>query len=126
MEKITLAAASFEKQKYFFEAKFDKLPEEIQTEIKMTCVMTAQKLCCTFVIGFEETGDIFFEIVKEEGQLDFDDIGAELEIKEISRTKKELLKALKLWFLVFQTKEGEEVAKDLLNRAGLEETLCKK
>ncbi len=119
MEKITLAAASFEKQKYFFAPEFQKLPDDIQNEIKVICVMTAQKLCCTFVMGFEETGDIFFELIKNEGQLDFDEIGAELEIKEMRRTKKELLKALKLWYLIFQTQEGEEIAKELLNQTNM-------
>lgn len=114
MKKTVLAAASCKEQKYYIAKEFEVLPSEIKDEIKITCVLIAQKLFCTFVIGFLEEGDIYFDIVKEESELDFDDIGAELEIKEIRKKKKELLNALKLWYVVFQTKEGEKIVEKLI------------
>lgn len=114
MKKIVLAAANYKKKKYYIAKEFEVLPKEIKDEIKIVCVLTAQKLFCTFVIGFLEEGDIYFDIVKDESDLDFDDIGAELEIKEIRKKKTELLNALKLWYVVFQTKEGEKIAKKLI------------
>ena len=113
MEKQILAVASYEKQKYFIEPKFQILPEEIQKEIKIMCVLTAQKLCCTFLIGFEKQGDIYFETLKEQQSIDFDDIGAELEIKKIQSEKERLLKALKLWYIIYFTEEGEKMKKEL-------------
>lgn len=113
MKKQILAVASFEKQKYFIEPKFQALPEEIQKDVKVLCVLTAQKLCCTFLMGFEEKGDIYFETIKSEQSIDFDDIGAELEIKKIQSENKELLQALKLWYIVFFTKEGEKLKREL-------------
>ena len=88
MEKQILAVASYEKQKYFIEPKFGALPEGIQKELKVMCVLTAQKLCCTFLVGFEREGDIYFETIKPEQCIDFDDIGAELEIKRIQEREK--------------------------------------
>lgn len=114
MEKKRLAIASFEKQKYFFEPQYKTLPKEIQEEIQVLCVLTAQKLGCTFGMGWESDGNIYFEIIPPENSIDFDDIGAELEIKEIRRTKIELLKALRLWYLIFQTNEGQEIAQEIL------------
>lgn len=114
MKKTVLAAANCKEQKYYIAKEFEVLPNEIKDEIKIVCVLTAQKLFCTFVIGFLEEGDIYFDVVREESELDFDDIGAELEIKEIRRKKKELLNALKLWYVVFQTKEGKKVAEKLI------------
>ena len=108
MKKRILAVASYEKQKYFIEPKFQILPEEIQKEIKIMCVLTAQKLCCTFLIGFERQGDIYFETIKEQQNIDFDDIGAELEIKKIQSEKEQLLKALKLWYIIYFTEEGKK------------------
>ncbi|MEY8319641.1 DUF6145 family protein [Lachnospiraceae bacterium 46-61] len=113
MEKQILAVASYEKQKYFIEPKFQILPEEIQKEIKIMCILTAQKLCCTFLIGFEKQGDIYFETIKEQQSIDFDDIGAELEIKRIQSEKEQLLKALKLWYIIYFTEEGEKMKKEL-------------
>ena len=113
MEKQILAVASYEKQKYFIEPKFGALPEGIQKELKVMCVLTAQKLCCTFLVGFEREGDIYFETIKPEQCIDFDDIGAELEIKRIQSENKDLLKALKIWYVVFCTKEGEQLKQDI-------------
>lgn len=113
MKRKILAAASYEKQKYFIEPAFQALPEEIQKEMKILCVLTAQKLCCTFLIGFEQNGDIYFETVQEKQNFDFDEIGAELEIKKIQSEHQELLKALKLWYVVFFTEEGEKIRQEL-------------
>ncbi len=115
MTKKVLAVASYEKQKYFMEPAFISLPEGIQKEIKILCVLTAQKLCCTFLMGFEEDGTIYFEIVKPENDFDFDEIGADLEVKKIQTEKKELLKALKLWYVFFCTEEGKKIKQQLQN-----------
>lgn len=109
MEKKVLAAASFEKKKYYFAEEFSALPLEIQQEVQILCVTAANQLMCTFVLGFFPTGDLFIETVRGENAADFDDIGAELTVKKIRREKKELLKALKLWYLVFCTPEGEKL-----------------
>ena len=111
MEKQILAVASYKKQKYFIEPKFQTLPEEIQKELKIMSVLTAQKLCCTFLVGFKKEGDIYFEIIEKE--IDFDEIGAELEIKKIQSEKKEFLKALKLWYILFFTEEGQKIKQEL-------------
>ena len=125
MSDLVLAAASYEKQKYYLEPKFQELPESIQEDVRIICVTTAQKLLCTFIIGFHEDGEIYFNTVKREDDFNFDEIGAELEIKEIFRTQKELLSALKLWFTVFFTKEGENLKDELLKQSKNDETLYK-
>jgi hypothetical protein len=110
-----LAAASYEKQKYYLEPKFQALPEAIQEEIRIICVTTAQKLGCTFLMGFRKEGEIYFETVKREDDFGFDEIGAELEKKEIFRTKKQLLTSLTAWFAIFFTADGEKLKEQLLD-----------
>ena len=95
MEKKVLAGASREKQKYFFEPAFKEIPQAVKDDIRNICILMAERLGCTFLMSFEETGDLVFEIIKNEGDFDFDDIGAELEIKSLKSEKKELIKALK-------------------------------
>ncbi|KAF5070816.1 hypothetical protein DSECCO2_218760 [anaerobic digester metagenome] len=116
MNDLILAAASYEKQKYYLEPKFQALPEAIQEEVRIICVTTAQKLGCTFLMGFHEDGEIYFETVKQEDDFNFDEIGAELEIKEILRTQKELIGALKIWYTVFFTKDGEQLKDTFLKQ----------
>ena len=65
-------------------------------------------------MSFEENGDLVFDIIKNEGDIDFDDIGAELEIKSLKSEKKELIKALKLWYVVNMTEEGIKIREKLL------------
>lgn len=114
MEKKVLAGASREKQKYFFEPAFNEIPQAVKDEIRNICILMAERLGCTFLMSFEETGDLVFEIIKNEGDLDFDDIGAELEIKSLKSEKKELIKALKLWYVINMTDEGIKIREELL------------
>ena len=114
MDKKVLAGASREKQKYFFEPEFNALPQTVKDEIRNICIIMAERLGCTFLISFEDNGDILFEIVKNEGDFDFDDIGAELEIKSLKREKKELIKALKLWYVINMTEDGAKIREELL------------
>lgn len=107
MEKEVLACASYMEQKYFFEKEFASLPESIQKEVKEICITMAERLGVSFLIGFHRTGEIYFEIVTPTDAFDFDDIGAELEIKALRKEKKELIKALTMWFLIF--KKGKEL-----------------
>ena len=109
MEKKVLAGASREKQKYFFEPAFNEIPQAVKDEIRNICILMAERLGCTFLMSFEETGDLVFEIIKNEGDFDFDDIGAELEIKSLKSEKKELIKALKLWYVINMTDEGIKI-----------------
>ena len=117
MEKIVLAAASYTEQKYFLEKEFESLPESIKEEVRTICVVLAQKLGCTFLMGFAEDGTLYFETIKREDDFDFDDIGAELEIKRLQIEQKELLKALELWYAIYFTEEGEKVKAELLKQA---------
>ena len=114
MEKKVLAGASKEKQKYFFEPAFNEIPQAVKDEIRNICILMAERLGCTFLMSFEETGDLVFEIIKNEGDFDFDDIGAELEIKSLKSEKKELIKALKLWYVINMTDEGVKIREELL------------
>ena len=114
MEKKVLAGASREKQTYFFEPAFNEIPQAVKDEIRNICILMAERLGCTFLMSFEETGDLVFEIIKNEGDFDFDDIGAELEIKSLKSEKKELIKALKLWYVINMTDEGVKIREELL------------
>ena len=112
MERKVLAAASCAEQKYFLEQEFEALPESIQEEVRVICVVMAQKLRCTFLMGFTEAGKLYFETVRQEDDFDFDEIGAELEIKRIQREK-----ALELWYAVYFTEDGERIKAELLKKA---------
>ena len=117
MAKKILAAANNQEQKYFLEQAFQFLPDTIQKDLKRICIYMAEKLNCTFLVGFEENGDVYFETVRHEGDFDFDEIGAELEIKRLQKEELELFRAMELWYVIFCTKEGELAKQELMHRA---------
>ena len=63
---------------------------------------------------------MYFETVKHEGDFDFDEIGAELEIKRLQKEELELFRAMELWYVIFFTKEGELAKQELMHRAAAE------
>ena len=69
----------------------------------------------------DQSGDVYFETVRSDEILDFDDIGAELEIEALQKEKAELIKALKLWYLIYKTDKGEEIKKKLMEKHNIKE-----
>ena len=120
MGRKVLAAANNREQKYYMEEEFQFLPDTIKEDLKKICVYLAEKLNCTFIIGFEESSDLYFETVKHEDDFDFDEIGAALEIKKIQKQELELFRAIELWYVIFFTKEGEKAKQELMARAAAE------
>ena len=108
MARKVLAAANNKEQKYFMEEEFKFLPDAIKDDLKKICIMMAEKLNCTFMVGFDE------------GDFDFDEIGAELEIKRLQKEELELFRAMELWYVIFFTKEGELAKQELMHRAAAE------
>ena len=53
-----------------------------------------------FTIGFTPYGELEMDAQKDEGDLLYDEIGAELLMKEIRRKKADMLKALSIFFKV--------------------------
>ena len=58
MAKKILAAANNKEQKYFMEEEFKFLPDTIKEDLKRICVYMAEKLNCTFLVGFDDNGDV--------------------------------------------------------------------
>lgn len=109
MENKLLAAASRANQKFYLAPEFSSLPGQVRDEIKIICVLGAERISCDFLMEFSPSGDIVFKIIKPENSVDFDGIGADLEIRRIQRENKDLLASLKLWYLLNYTDEGSEI-----------------
>jgi len=102
MEKTVFAGASYSNRKFFIDDKFKALPEPVKKEIKALCVLSAERLMSVFLMCFDADGEIYFEILPEEGFAQSDDIGEEYVVSGIRRDKEELLKALRLWYIFFK------------------------
>lgn len=109
-EKVVLCGASSYEEKYYFNEDFASLPEEIQKELKILCVLFVSEVGGVLTLEFEEDGTLCFQVRSQENDFFFDEIGSGLKIKAIQKEKQELLASLELFYKVFVLNEEIEDA----------------
>jgi hypothetical protein len=105
-EENVLCGSSAYTKKYYLNESFEMLPEGIKDELKIMCVLFTEDIGGTLTLFFDEDGRLQFQTGADEGDLLYDDIGGVLKVKQLQRTKQELLEALELYFKVFFLGEG--------------------
>ena len=106
-EKIVLCGANSYEKKFYLNPDFDALPQRIKDELKIMCVLYTEDIGGVLTLVYDENGELCFEVTHEENDFFFDEIGSHLKIKELQRTKEELLEALQVYYKVFFL--GEDV-----------------
>ena len=107
-DKVVLCGASAYEQKYYFNEDFSALPQQIKDELQIMCVMYTEEIGGILTLEFDEEGNLQFQVEALEADAMFDDIGSVLRIKELRKTKRELLESLELYYRVFFLGEGLE------------------
>ena len=74
--RIVLCGANTYDKKYYFNRKFDKIPENIKEELHIICVLFTEEAGGIFTIGFTPTGKVVMDSTCDEGDLLYDDIGS--------------------------------------------------
>jgi len=95
--RILCACSSYE-QKYYFNKRFDNLPEAVKEELHIMCVMYTEDVGGIITLEFSETGELLIHVLSEEGDLLFDEIGSELKIKQLKNVKGELFEQLEKYY----------------------------
>ena len=106
-DRIVLCGASAYEQKYYFNEDFASLPQSIQDELHIMCVLYTEEIGGILTLEFDEEGNLQFQVESLEADAMFDEIGSVLKIKDLQNKKKELLESLELYYRVFFL--GEEV-----------------
>lgn len=106
-DKVVLCGANSYERKYYLNPDFDALPENVKQELQIMCVLYTEDVGGILTLVFEEDGELCFEVTSQESDFAFDEIGSHLKIKELQRTKRELLESLQLYYKVFFL--GEEM-----------------
>jgi len=102
-DKIVLCGASAYEQKYYFNEDFKALPQSVQDELHIMCVMYTTEIGGVLTLEFDEEGELQFRVEALEADAMF-------RIKQIRKEKQELLEALELYYRVFFL--GEDVSLD--------------
>ena len=106
-DKVVLCGASAYEQKYYFNEDLASLPQSIQDELHIMCVLYTEEIGGILTLEFDEEGNLQFQVESLEADAMFDEIGSVLKIKDLQNKKKELLESLELYYRVFFL--GEEV-----------------
>ncbi len=99
--RVVLCGANAYEQKYYFNEQFAKIPQSIQEELHVICVLFTEEVGGVFTIVFEEDGTVLLETDAEEDDLLYDEISSGLLVGEIRRNRQELLESLQLYYKVF-------------------------
>ncbi|MDO4326724.1 MAG: DUF6145 family protein [bacterium] len=100
-EKVVLCGANSYEEKYYFNKKFDNLPEEVQQELQIMCVLYTEDVGGILMLEFDEDGNLQFQVIVDDGDYLFDEIGSELKIKQYQTEKRDLLEKLELYYKTF-------------------------
>ena len=77
------------------------LPKTVKDDLQIMSVLFTEDVGGILTFGFEPDGTLTLNVTADEGDLLFDDIGSELKIKEIQRTRTAMLESLETYFKVF-------------------------
>lgn len=108
--RTVLCGANAYEKKYYFNEKFNKIPQEIKDELHIICVLFTEEAGGIFVIAFEEDGDIVMETNAGEDDIYYDEVSAGLLVSEIRRNRQELFESLNLYYRVAILGEDMEVS----------------
>lgn len=96
--RVVLCGANSYEQKYFFNQDFKNLPQSIQEELHIICVLFTEEVGGIFTILFEEDGGVTLETTAEDSDYLYDEVGGGLLMGEIRRKRSELLESLSLYY----------------------------
>ncbi len=99
-ERVVLCGASSYERKYYFNKDFGRLPESVQEDIHVICVLFTEEVGGIFRMEFNEDGELELVTEAEEEDLLYDEIGAGLLVKEVQRNRRQLFEELTLFYRV--------------------------
>ena len=103
--RVVLCGANAYEQKYYFNEKFNRIPDAIKEELHIICVLFTEEVGGIFTIVLEEDGSVSLETDAYEEDILYDEISSGLLVREIRMQRQELVEALSLYYRVFVLQE---------------------
>ncbi len=99
-KEVVLCGASAYNRKFYLNQDFRGLPDQIKNELKIMCVLFTEDIGGILQLVFDADGELVLRTSCDEGDLLYDDIGCGLKIKELQRTKGELMESLEMYYKI--------------------------
>ena len=107
-ERIVLCGANAYEQKYYYNETFNAIPASIKEELHIICVLFTEEVGGIFTVAFEADGNIVMETAFAPEDYLYDEIGSVLKVKDLQRSKTELLESLEMFYRIIILGEFEE------------------
>ncbi|MBO5373528.1 MAG: hypothetical protein J6A75_12555 [Lachnospiraceae bacterium] len=107
-QEIVLCAASAYERKFYLNELFQGLPARVKDELKIMCALFTEDVGGILELVYNEDGELEFRTSADEADYLYDEIGSVLKVKELQRTKSELLESLQIFYKVLVLGEFEE------------------
>lgn len=95
---MVLCGSNGYEQKYYFNETFASLPEAVQRELQVMCVWFTEECGGILTMEYDEEGNLEFKHITSEYDGYYDEIGADLKIKQYRKERRELLEKLELYY----------------------------
>lgn len=99
--RMALCGANAYEKKYYFNQKFDGIPQSIKDELHIICVLFTEEVGGIFIIVFEADGSIVIETNFAPDDFLYDEISSGLMVREVRRNRQELFESLRLYYRMF-------------------------
>lgn len=106
MDKVVLCGANAYEKKYYFNERFRAIPDAVQKELHILCVLFTEEVGGVFTIAFDEDGEIVMETDAAEEDLGYDEVSSGLMVAEVRRRRQELFEALRLYYRIYEAWEN--------------------
>lgn len=97
-QERVLAVSNGYLQKFYWNPDYQYLPKPVQQEIREMAIRFTEEAGGILEISFREDGNLQLITHVDKDDFGFDEIGAELLMKEFQREKEELFAQLELWY----------------------------
>lgn len=104
-DRVVLCSASKYTEKYYLNPDFEGLPELIQQELQIMCVLFTEDIGGIIMLYYDDDGNLQITTECNEDDILYDDIGSVLKIKQLQRDKEELFEQLEQYYKVFFLQE---------------------
>ncbi len=104
-ERVVLCGANAYEQKYYYNEAFKGIPQSIQEELHIICVLFTEEVGGVFMMVLETDGSVSMPTNADDDDIYYDEISSGLLVSEIRRKRQELLESLSLYYRVFILKE---------------------
>lgn len=121
MERIVVCGANAYEQKYYFNKEFSKIPQSVQDDLHILCVLFTEEVGGVFTIGFDEDGELLLETRADDDDITYDEIASGMMIKKVRDSRQEVFEALQLYYRALIKKEPIEQIIAEAESAGLAE-----